>query len=308
MPYSMRWSTVKHSLRRNLPGRISVVTGLALAFCVILAPRVSGGDKTEGLLSVPDALTSPGKPVQLTAILVRAGMLVHSPLGGEPIEFVVDGHNVGRAMTGGDGRAFLEFTPRMRGNQTIVARLASSPRVESREASGTLFSWERRRPLLLVQMAALVEPAKAPALPIPTVPIEGSAVTTATPVPQAADELKRLSEYYFNVVYLVWGGEADPGSDDAVKDWLDRQHFPAGVKLRITGGAAALNDKLDDLKGRGWDNVKAGVGRTPSFAAVLSERRILAIIMPASDREEAKLPRKTAVIKSWSEVRKKLQG
>ena len=304
----MRWSTAKHGRWCDRSGMVAVAAGLALSFCLILAPRVSGGEKVEGLLSVPDVLTSPGKPAQLTAKLVRAGIIGHAPLGGEQIEFSVDGHNVGRAMTGGDGRAFLEFIPRMRGNQTIVARLASSPRVEGREASGTLFSWERRRPLLLVQMAALMEPSKAPTLPVPTVPIEGLAVTPATPVAQAADELKRLSEYYFNVVYLAWGGEADPGSDEALKDWLERQHFPQGLKLRITGGLSALNEKLDDLKGRGWDNVKAGVGRTPSFAEVLSERRIMAIIMPVSDREEAKLPRKTAVIKSWSEVRKKLQG
>ena len=305
---SKRWNTSRRGPGGN-HRRISIaVVVLALCLPVHQAPSLPAADKIEGILSVPDVLTSPGKQARLEAKLVRPGIFGQPGLGGEQVDFSVGNRRVGHAMTGGDGRAFLEYTPRMRGNQTIVARLAGSPRVEAPEAKGTLFSWERRRPLLLVQTAALVEPRKSPALPIPTGPMDGTLEASLTPVPEAAVELKRLSEYFLNVVYVAWGGQADPGSDATMREWLERNAFPPGVKIRVSGAASALNEKLDELKAQGWDNVKAGIGRTAAFAEVLSERRIPVIIMPASDREEAKLPRKTAVIKGWSEVRKKLQG
>jgi len=157
-------------------------------------------------------------------------------------------------------------------------------------------------------MSALVEPPKSPRVPLPSLPIEASREASPTPVPEAAIELKRLAEYYYNIVYVAWDGQADAGSLEHMREWLERHQFPAGVKLRINTGATALSEKLEELKAQGWDNVKAGIGRTVGFAQVLNERRIPAIIMPASDREEMKLPRKTAIIKGWSEVRKKLQG
>jgi hypothetical protein len=276
-----------------------------VAFFVAVEPAVAG--KTEGLLTVHDALTSPGKPARLEAKLVQAGLLGQTPLGGEQIEFSVEGRNVGRAMTGGDGRAILEYTPRMRGNQIVLARVAPNPRVESKEAKGVLFSWERRRPLLLIQMSALLDAQKAP-FPVPPGPLSVTPAKTFPPVPGAAEELKRMSEFYFNIVYLSWGDPGDAMTQEEMRDWLERHQFPAGLKLRLNDTATALHEKLDELKQQGWDNVRAGVGRTANLAEVLSERRIMAIIMPASDKEESKLPRKTAVARSWPEVRKKLQG
>jgi hypothetical protein len=76
----------------------------------------------------------------------------------------------------------------------------------------------------------------------------------------------------------------------------------------LAAGAPALTAKLDDLKAGGWDNLKDGIGRSREFAEVLAERRVEAIIMPSSERDEQGLPRKAQVIKDWKEVRKKLQG
>ena len=36
-------------------------------------------------------------------------------LGGEQLELIIEGKSVAKAMTGGDGRAFLGYTPKVRG-------------------------------------------------------------------------------------------------------------------------------------------------------------------------------------------------
>ena len=67
-----------------------------------------------------DVLTTPGKPVKLQANVFEKGLLGRKiGLGGESLEFLVQGKVVGTTMTGGDGRAYLEYTPRMRGNLAI---------------------------------------------------------------------------------------------------------------------------------------------------------------------------------------------
>ena len=289
--------------------KLSLNLNLVLVLLAVSAPDVWGGEKVQGVLSVQDILTAPGKLARLEARLARAGMLGQSSgLGGEQVEFAVEGRNVGTAMTGGDGRAFLEYTPRMRGNQEITVKLAPNKRVESQEAKGTLFSWERRRPILLVELAVLAEEPKSPPVPVPALPLELGPRQSPPVMPDAANELKRLTDYFYNVIYLSWSGRQAFADEADARAWLRQHHFPPGLTLRLTGGGPALNGKLDEVKGDGWDNLKAGIGRTRAFAEVLAERRMPVIILPASDREEEGLPKKSAVVKSWKEVRKKLQG
>jgi hypothetical protein len=276
---------------------------------LILTVEAWGADKIEGVLSLRDGLTSPGRPVRLEARLVRSGVLgLQAGLGGEQVEFSVNRHSIGTSMTGGDGRAILEYTPRMRGNQEVTVNLTANPRVNSQPAKGMLFSWERRRPILLVEVLALVEPAKSSPSVLPSLPLDLGLSQPPVPVPEAAEELKRLTEYFYNVIYVARIDGAGSGEDGALRDWLSQNHFPPGVAIRLKSGAQALNEKLDELKSEGWDNLKAGIGRTRSFAEVLSERRMPVIIMPDSNRDGEKLPRKTMVIDNWKEVRKKLQG
>ena len=148
---------------------------LALLLLLHLPPghqeAVAAG-KVAGTLSLRDALTAPGRPVMIEARLVRAGLLGQTGLGGEQLEFTVEGKKAGTAMTGGDGRAFLEYTPRRAGHYAVKVRLPLSQRVESPEASATMACWERRRPILLVEFAALTEETKAPPSPLPSLPLE----------------------------------------------------------------------------------------------------------------------------------------
>lgn len=282
-----------------------VLASLLLCLTVSIAQNALAAEKISVKLSVQDALTVPGRPVMIKARLVQDSFLNRVGVGGEQLEFLVGGKPIGTAMTGGDGRALLEYTPRMRGNQPVTVRVAGSKRVQSAEASGIVASWERRRPILLVEVAALQEERKTPVLPLPSLPGITSSPSPSAPEPGAAEELKRLTDFYFNVIYLSRSGGPEIGADEDVRTWLRQHGFPSGLSMTILPGEAALAEKIEDMRNQGWDNLKAGVGRTKEFAEVLVAHRMQVIIVPEPDRGE--LPKKVRVAKDWKEVRRKLQ-
>lgn len=258
-------------------------------------------DKTAGQLTVRDALGMPGKPLRIEARLAKEGLLNRMGLGGEQLELLLGEEKIGQAMTGGDGRAFFEQVCRHRGSRTMTVRLAGKARVDSPEAVGTMACWEKRRPVLLVDLAALVKPRPSgfpgPALSLPLEP------SRPEPESDAAEELKRLTEYFFNVAYLNW-----PETEEASAGWpawLREQHFPTGPVIEVERGPAGLEALLDRLKSEGWENVKSGIGRTKAFAETLVNRRLEVVVVPA--REET-WPRRARVAKDWKEVRKKLRS
>src|SRR5262245_45924226 len=87
-------------LRPRLAGLISLA-------CLTLGEALAG-ERVAGILSVRDALTMPGRPVMIEAILVQDSLLRQSGIGGELVEFLVGGKKAGTSMTGGDGRARLQ--------------------------------------------------------------------------------------------------------------------------------------------------------------------------------------------------------
>lgn len=276
---------------------------VAWLFLLLLSPvleEAAAAGKVAGTLSLRDALTAPGRPVMIEARLVRAGFLGQTGLGGEQLELSVEGKKAGTAMTGGDGRAFLEFTPRRRGNYAMKVKLPQSQRVESPDASATLACWERRRPILLVEFEALTEETKAPPLPLP----ELGRRDRPGPAADAAEELKRLTRFYYNVIYLIGEGEAAIGEPGEVRAWLQEHGFPAGYLLTLQPVQRRLAPTIEGLRADGWDNLKAGVGRTRAFADVLVEQRMGVVIVPEPDRGE--LPKRAQVAKNWKEVRAKL--
>src|SRR5690242_9284479 len=88
-------------------------------------------EKTSATILVKDALTSPNQTATIEAKLTSKGLLASNPLGGEPLELLVDGKVVATAMTGGDGKAFLTYTPKAQGLVPIQVRVRNSPRVSS---------------------------------------------------------------------------------------------------------------------------------------------------------------------------------
>jgi hypothetical protein len=277
------------------------------AVILLAGSNTYAAEKIDGLLSVRDVLALPGQPARIEAVLTRSGLAGKQGLGGEQVEVVVEGKPAGKAMTGGDGRAFLDYTPKVRGNHAIVVNLAPNPRVASPDARALLGAWERRRPILLVEVAALMQPQKMSPLPVPSMPIPLGQREDSSPAPDAADELKRLAQFFYNVIYVSWSPKeaAGPFSDKTdVRDWLAQHKFPSGLSMALRPGEQALAAKIDQLRADGWTNVKAGIGKSRAFAEVLVAHRMEVVLVPEPDKGE--VPKKTKTVKEWKDIRKKL--
>ena len=255
-----------------------------------------------------DVLVLPGQPARIEAVLTKRGLFgTPQGLGGEQLELIVEGKPVAKAMTGGDGRAFLDYTPKVRGNHEITVKLAANPRVASPDAKAMLGAWERRRPILLVEVAALVQLEKPSPLPVPSMPIPLGQREDSVPAPDAADELKRLARFFYNVIYVSWSPKdagAPIGGKKDVREWLAQHKFPSGLSMTVRPGEQALAARIDQLRADGWTNVKAGIGKSRAFADVLVTHRMDVVIVPEPDKGE--LPKKAKAVKEWKDVRKKL--
>ncbi len=279
----------------------------ALVFALIIggaSTSVWAGDpQLQTRVLARDALVMSGKPVSLEARLVSDGVMGVNGLGGEQVEFTVAGTKAGTSMTGGDGLARLEYRTRQPGNHPVTVRLIPSKRVTgAHEGTAVLSVWEKRRPILLVELASLMEPEGTPASPVP-LPLPVGTLTERKAVPDAADELKRLAQFYFNVLYVSTGqgGDAWSRSGDP-REWLKAHQFPSGYWMVVREGREGLTQALDQLKADGWDNLRTGIGRTKDFAEVLVGHRIGVVIVPEPQRGE--LPRKAKTAKEWKEIRK----
>jgi hypothetical protein len=293
-------SSVPPSHRLAVGVRVACLSIAVTSLCLPFWERVARAEQIAAKVSVEDVLTAPGRTATLEARVTREG-LAGGPaagIGGEQVDFLVDGRKAGQTMTGGDGRAFFEYVPRMRGVHPITARVLASPRVRGAEGTARLFAWERRRPILLVETASLAEPAHPRVLPLPGL----EARQERKPLDGAAEELNRLAKFYFNVVYLAPSTESHRDQ----QEWLTRHGFPPGMLLPWSEKPEALEQQIARLREEGWDNLKAGVGRTRPFADALAAQRIVVVIVPPPERGD--LPRKTRIAKNWAEVRRHLQG
>jgi len=275
------------------------LTWIMLLVSLLVSGGVShGASKISAALTVRDALTAPNHPARIIARLIQKGMLAETGLGGESLQLEVAGKVVGTAMTGGDGRAYFEYSPKMRGNVPFTVTLSPSPRVEASKASGLLGVWEHRRPILFIEALALMEESGDPSglsLPIGKKPL-----SEWKPQPDAAEELSRLAQFYYNVVYLL----DHRAEDTEFRTWLNDHKFPVGVIIQTNTGTDGLGTLLDDLKKDGWTATKNGIGRSRVFAETLLERRMEVVIVPEPSKGDT--PRKAKTAKNWKEVRKQL--
>jgi len=268
------------------------------------ATILSAAEKVPGTLTVHDSLTAPNQPAIIEATLTWKGLLTEIGLGGEPIELLVAGNVVATAMTGGDGRAYLSYSPKAKGAVPFTVRVGTTPRVVVSEAGANLAVWERRSPIMAVEMAALMED---PVGQGPTVTWPGKEAEGRRPMPDAAEELGKLTQFYYNVLYVVTEDKA-VGTNDQVnaqaRQWLKDQKFPVGHILVLPSDPEAFGAKLDELHAAGWKTLKIGVGRTKAFAEAFLQRRLDAVMVPEPAKGEA--PRKAKVAKGWKDVRKKM--
>jgi len=281
--------------------RVGLFTILLLSTATTI---LFAAEKIPGILTVHDSLTSPNQPATIEATLIGKGLLMETSLGGEPIELLVAGNVVATAMTGGDGRAFLSYTPKAKGSVPFTVRVGITPRVAVAEADANLAVWEHRNPIMAVEMAALMED---PAGQGPTVTWPGKETEGRRPMPDAANELGKLTQFYYNVLYVVTGVKG-VGPNDQVnaqaRQWLKDQKFPVGHILVVPSDPEALGAKLDEMHAAGWKTLKIGVGRTKTFAEAFLQRRLDAVMVPEPAKGD--VPRKAKVAKEWKDVRKKM--
>lgn len=293
------------SLNPTVCNSFSRKAGLfTILFFWIATTPLSAAEKIPGILAVHDSLTAPNQAATIEATLIRTGSLTQAGLGGEPLELLVAGNVVATAMTGNDGRAYLPYTPKAKGAVSFTVRTGTTSGVVLTEAGGNLAVWERRSPIVAVEMAALMEGAVGEG-PIVTKP--GNEADGRRPMPDAAEELGKLTQFYYNVLYVVTMEKGTSNRDQAnaqARQWLKDQKFPVGHILVLPSAPEALGAKLDELHAAGWKQLKTGVGRTKVFAEAFLQRRLEAVMVPEPAKGEA--PRKAKVAREWKEVRKKL--
>jgi hypothetical protein len=277
-------------------------------FCSILLVMVAptrlceAADKTAATLHIKDALAVPAQPTTIEAKLSANSILGNAGLGGEPLELVIDGKVAATAMTGGDGRAVFTHSTKTQGVMPIQVRVGNSPRVVPTAGEANLVVWERRSPILVIEMASLMNESPPQSL-FPGIGIQRA--PERNPMPDAAVEIGKLTQFYYKAIYVV-----SPAGSDGFRDgtearaWLKTHRFPPGYVLVLPPGNEALGTKIDELRASGWNAIKAGIGRTKTFAEVCLQRRLEAVIIPEPPKGD--IPRKAKVAKEWKEIRKKL--
>lgn len=289
-----------------LPASVRTI-GIVLAFVFLFAyvlnhTLLGAADKTAATVVVKDALTSPNQSVTIEAKLIGRGLLASRALGGEPLDLLVDGKVVASVMTGGDGRAFLTYTPTAKGIKLVQVRVGQSPRVDHAEGQAHLAVWEKRQPILMIELSSLMEippPSRVPSIGL-------GSESGGKPMAEAADELEKLTRFYYGVIYvapLPTGRDSFRVSTE-VGEWLKLHKFPAGYVLPLTADMKGLGEKIDEFHEAGWKTVKIGIGRSKAFAEAFIQRRLDAIMVPEPTKGD--VPRKAKVAKDWRDVRKKL--
>jgi len=251
-------------------------------------------------LAVTDGLTSPGKRIQLQARLTNPEAEGEIGIPDQTLEFFVHGRTVGQANTDAQGWARLDFVPSMRGNLSIVVKVITQSKVDAIEGKGVLLSWERRRPILLIDLAVVAEELVTE--PPPPELYQDPGMSLGEAHPAAAAELGKLAEFYYNLVYLDLTGR---GRLESIQTWLRDHQFPSGMVRILPQTATALTDLLHDLKAEGWEKVSGGIGRTADFAEVLVQNRLQTVILPPPDIQE-RFPRRAIILNDWSRVRRYL--
>jgi len=130
-----------------LAGLVTLSWALGL---LVMAMGLNASLAQAAALSVTDGLTSPGKHIQLQARLTNPEAEGEIGLPDQALEFIVHGRTVGQAKTDAQGWARIDFAPSMRGNLSIIVKVVTQSKAEAIEGKGVLLSWERRRPILLI--------------------------------------------------------------------------------------------------------------------------------------------------------------
>jgi hypothetical protein len=177
----------------------------------ILTFLVAGKSMVEAEVIVCDAVIPSGRPAMLKAVTKGSFF----PEGGKVVEFFVDGKRIGRTLSGGDGYAFMKYTPPLPGIKVLKASSAG----ESDE--GTILATKRQDRVVIVglESSLFTYPLSFEALP------EGK---------EAMQQLKTR----FRIIYV----STTIGAKRS-REWLRAEGFPVFPVLNWNG-----SDMLADLQ------------------------------------------------------------
>ena len=197
------------------------IFGVLLCAALALATTGEAAGKVPGTLILRDALTLPNHSVRIEAqVAVKAA---GPPLSGLMLHLQIDGKDVATAKTNEGGQAAFDYLAKMRGTNVISVSIDPDAPIAAEKVDATLCVWERRRPIVVVELDALIQQSPASATPAASSGIGSTDDTVPTPVPEAAEELSRLTQYYYNVVYVSNNEQGPMGnvSSGQVRRWLE---------------------------------------------------------------------------------------
>ena len=273
---------------------------IVLLLCWVMSVPGEAANQASGILAVKDVLALPNQLARIEAQLSGKTPAGVATWAGVPLQLSIDGKPVGTVKTGDSGQAIFEYMPKLRGTYGITVSIDGTASVSAETTQATLCVWERRRPILLVELEAIMQPNLSATAAGSLTSAGPLAEPPAQPVPDAAEELWRLTQYYYNVIYVQSSPEA--ASVRGVHRWLETHKFPAGFVMTPPSGD--VNAAIEAVKQSGWTTMKSGIGRTRSFADTLLHQRMEVVVVPELPKGE--LPRKAKAAKEWKEVRKKL--
>ena len=249
-----------------------------------------------GRLILYDVMAAPGQRINLVADLVEEALFTHSPLGGEVFLFLREGRSLGRAMTGGDGRAVTPFMPTAVGVVTVSVRLEHTQRITAPESSARVFVWDRKRPMLIVSLSALTPRSRLPPVGF-SLPDLGAAVPP--PEGKAVEVLSALARRA-NLIYV---STADRVELPGLRQWAGDHRLPAGPFFLVKAGSLGLARQLETWRREGWTNIKGGLVGTPDEARSLLGKGVKTVLPPSVSSKE-KWPDKVIKTKNWAEAEK----
>ena len=282
----------------------------SLVFCFVLISALVGlwgfsdipvaipVSRESAELIVPDVLAQPKQPVLLSARLVKTRLFMQIGLGGEPVEFLVDGTSIGQTMTGGDGWTRKEFIPKKKGVLELTVRLAHGKRVKAQSGTAIIGSVKRTRPIVFVELEATMAHVETPTFgPFDLSGFGQTQRSFPQPMPGAAEALTAVSKRAALLYLLV--GKTSQSSD--VHEWLAEHAFPSGPVFMLQPGTRALVSKIESWKDDGWTHIKAGISHNVDSVEEYVDQELQAVMVLDEDAEED-VPEGAIVVSEWKEI------
>ncbi len=254
--------------------------------------------RDEAVLISPDVLSQLGKPVLLSTRLVKTRMFMQIGLGGEPVEFLVDGTSVGRAMTGGDGWARKEFVSRKNGLLELTVKLAHGKRVKARPSTSIISNINLKQSIVLVDLqSTMVDENRQKNGLLDLSMFFSRKIGFSQPQEEAVEALVAISKRA-SLVYLV-AGQAGGVSD--IHRWINDHEFPDGPVFWLRPDTHDLMEKIQNWKEEGWTNIEVGISKNINALQEYLDHELRAIAIVSEDDEED-IPDGVAVVRTWEEI------